>query len=177
MADVPEKERTPVPFHVIINPQLTLGAGMVEHYEGCLSLEGFLADGLGELGEVADVYHQHGGEAGSEEPLGGFGFDTRGRGSGGGAAGRLVKRNRVGTEGDAVAVLDRRRNTDAHAVDETQHQKSGPDARSPITRRFMVNMKIDGLGERSRDQPERAQRNQEKRQYLAKPASPRRKPR
>jgi peptide deformylase len=43
MADVPEKERTPVPFHVIINPQLTLGAGVVEHYEGCLSLEGFQA--------------------------------------------------------------------------------------------------------------------------------------
>jgi peptide deformylase len=43
LADVPEKERTPVPFHVIINPQLTLGAGIVEHYEGCLSLEGFQA--------------------------------------------------------------------------------------------------------------------------------------
>ena len=43
LADVPDKERTPVPFHVIINPQLTLGAGIVEHYEGCLSLEGFQA--------------------------------------------------------------------------------------------------------------------------------------
>jgi peptide deformylase len=41
--DVPEKERKPVPFHVIINPQLTLGAGVVEHYEGCLSLDGFQA--------------------------------------------------------------------------------------------------------------------------------------
>src|ERR1017187_7084999 len=28
LADVPDKERTPVPFHVIINPQLTLGAGI-----------------------------------------------------------------------------------------------------------------------------------------------------
>jgi len=43
MADVPEKERKPVPFHVLINPQLTLGAGIVEHYEGCLSVEGFQA--------------------------------------------------------------------------------------------------------------------------------------
>jgi peptide deformylase len=43
VADVPEKERKPVPFHVLINPQLTLGAGVVEHYEGCLSLDGFQA--------------------------------------------------------------------------------------------------------------------------------------
>ncbi len=43
IADVPEKGRTPVPFHVIINPQLSLGADVIEHYEGCLSLEGFQA--------------------------------------------------------------------------------------------------------------------------------------
>ena len=43
ITNVPEKERKPVPFHVIINPQLTLGAGVVEHYEGCLSLDGFQA--------------------------------------------------------------------------------------------------------------------------------------
>lgn len=43
IADVPDKERKPVPFHVIINPQLTLGAQMVEHHEGCLSLDGFQA--------------------------------------------------------------------------------------------------------------------------------------
>ncbi len=43
VADVPEKERTPVPFHVLINPQLTLGSGVLEHYEGCLSVEGFQA--------------------------------------------------------------------------------------------------------------------------------------
>ena len=43
IADVPEKERKPVPFHVLINPQLTLGAGVIEHYEGCLSLDGFQA--------------------------------------------------------------------------------------------------------------------------------------
>jgi peptide deformylase len=28
---------------LIINPHLTLGAGVVEHYEGCLSLDGFQA--------------------------------------------------------------------------------------------------------------------------------------
>ena len=39
----PEKERTPVPFHVIINPHISLGAGLVEHFEGCLSLDGFQA--------------------------------------------------------------------------------------------------------------------------------------
>jgi peptide deformylase len=43
IADVPEKARKPVPFHVIINPQLTLGPGLVEHYEGCLSVDGFQA--------------------------------------------------------------------------------------------------------------------------------------
>lgn len=43
VADAPEKERTPVPFHVIINPQLTLGAQIIEHYEGCLSIDGFQA--------------------------------------------------------------------------------------------------------------------------------------
>jgi peptide deformylase len=39
-----ERERTPVPFHVIVNPQLTLGDGEeVSFYEGCLSLAGFTA--------------------------------------------------------------------------------------------------------------------------------------
>ena len=39
-----ERERTAVPFHVIVNPKLTLGndAG-VEFFEGCLSLAGFTA--------------------------------------------------------------------------------------------------------------------------------------
>ena len=37
------RERTPVPFHVIVNPTLTLvGDEMVEHYEGCLSFAGFV---------------------------------------------------------------------------------------------------------------------------------------
>jgi peptide deformylase len=37
------QERTPIPFHVIVNPRLTLGAETVEHYEGCLSVDGFSA--------------------------------------------------------------------------------------------------------------------------------------
>ena len=37
------QERKPVPFHVIATPRLTLGEETVEHYEGCLSVEGFQA--------------------------------------------------------------------------------------------------------------------------------------
>jgi peptide deformylase len=38
------REREPVPFHVIINPELKLlGAEPVEFFEGCLSLAGFTA--------------------------------------------------------------------------------------------------------------------------------------
>lgn len=42
-AEVPELERAPVPFHVIINPTLTLGTETVAHAEGCLSVDGFQA--------------------------------------------------------------------------------------------------------------------------------------
>ncbi len=39
-----ERERKPVPFHVVINPQITLeGAADVEFFEGCLSFAGFTA--------------------------------------------------------------------------------------------------------------------------------------
>lgn len=39
-----ERERKPVPFHVIVNPKLTPGEGeQVSFYEGCLSLTGFTA--------------------------------------------------------------------------------------------------------------------------------------
>lgn len=39
-----QRERTPVPFHVIINPILEpAGNAKVEFFEGCLSLEGFTA--------------------------------------------------------------------------------------------------------------------------------------
>jgi peptide deformylase len=39
-----ERERNPVPFHVIINPKLTLiGETQSEFFEGCLSMEGLMA--------------------------------------------------------------------------------------------------------------------------------------
>ncbi|HLJ28261.1 MAG TPA: peptide deformylase [Candidatus Angelobacter sp.] len=39
-----ERERQPVPFHVIVNPKLTLmGEIEVEFFEGCLSLPGYMA--------------------------------------------------------------------------------------------------------------------------------------
>jgi peptide deformylase len=39
-----ERERKPVPFHVLVNPKLTLqGPADVEFFEGCLSLAGFTA--------------------------------------------------------------------------------------------------------------------------------------
>jgi peptide deformylase len=41
---VAERERKPVPFHVLINPKLTLlGSDPVEFFEGCLSVAGFTA--------------------------------------------------------------------------------------------------------------------------------------
>lgn len=41
---VAERERRPVPFHVLINPKLTLsGSKIAEFFEGCLSLAGFTA--------------------------------------------------------------------------------------------------------------------------------------
>lgn len=42
--ELAEKDRRPVPFHVIINPQITFSADeKVIFYEGCLSLAGFSA--------------------------------------------------------------------------------------------------------------------------------------
>ena len=42
--DLEEKERAPVPFHVIINPKIELlGVENVQFFEGCLSLSGFSA--------------------------------------------------------------------------------------------------------------------------------------
>jgi peptide deformylase len=39
-----ERERRPVPFHVLINPKIVSSAGgPVEFFEGCLSVEGFSA--------------------------------------------------------------------------------------------------------------------------------------
>jgi peptide deformylase len=43
-AELEEKERTPVPFHVIINPKIELlGDASIQFFEGCLSLSGFSA--------------------------------------------------------------------------------------------------------------------------------------
>src|ERR1700722_4601915 len=43
-AEMEEKERAPVPFHVIINPKIELvGDASVQFFEGCLSLSGFSA--------------------------------------------------------------------------------------------------------------------------------------
>lgn len=41
VAEVESTERSPVPFHVIINPRLTLGDDRVDFFEGCLSVEGY----------------------------------------------------------------------------------------------------------------------------------------
>jgi peptide deformylase len=41
--ELPETERSPVPFHVIANPRVTLGDERVEFFEGCLSVEGMQA--------------------------------------------------------------------------------------------------------------------------------------
>ena len=42
--DLAERERKPVPFHVIINPKISESSGgQVEFFEGCLSLPGFSA--------------------------------------------------------------------------------------------------------------------------------------
>ena len=49
MQDIPietlkERERQPVPFHVIVNPRITsYGSHVVTFFEGCLSLNGFVA--------------------------------------------------------------------------------------------------------------------------------------
>jgi peptide deformylase len=37
------RERELVPFHVIINPEIELDGESIEFYEGCLSLDGFMA--------------------------------------------------------------------------------------------------------------------------------------
>jgi len=43
-AELAERERAVVPFHVIINPALTLEPGApVEFFEGCLSVDGWMA--------------------------------------------------------------------------------------------------------------------------------------
>jgi peptide deformylase len=43
LATFPETQREPVPFHVIINPKLTMRGAPVEFFEGCLSVDGYQA--------------------------------------------------------------------------------------------------------------------------------------
>lgn len=61
-----ERERRPVPFHVLINPVLTIPTGeTVEFFEGCLSVSGYTAivprarqvhvEGLNEKGEAVVI--------------------------------------------------------------------------------------------------------------------------
>jgi peptide deformylase len=38
-----ERGRVPVPFHVVINPTLTLGSDTATFFEGCLSVAGYSA--------------------------------------------------------------------------------------------------------------------------------------
>src|SRR5437868_1368669 len=43
VGDSEVQERKPVPFHVIASPRISLSEEVIEHYEGCLSVEGFQA--------------------------------------------------------------------------------------------------------------------------------------
>ena len=43
VAELEAAERRPVPFHVIVNPQITLGDEQVDFFEGCLSVDGYQA--------------------------------------------------------------------------------------------------------------------------------------
>jgi peptide deformylase len=53
--------RKPVPFHVIINPVLTIQPGAtIEFYEGCLSLAGFTAIVPRSLEVRVECFDQHG---------------------------------------------------------------------------------------------------------------------
>lgn len=43
-AQLAERRRRPVPFHVLINPRIVASEeGLVEYFEGCLSLTGYMA--------------------------------------------------------------------------------------------------------------------------------------
>jgi peptide deformylase len=68
--ELAEKERKVVPFHVIINPELTLlGDERAEFYEGCLSLSGFSAV-VSRARRVRVVYLDEHGESQSVEASG-----------------------------------------------------------------------------------------------------------
>jgi peptide deformylase len=65
-AELSERERRPVPFHVLVNPRITVtDPTPVEFFEGCLSVEGYVAlvkrsrgvrvDALDENGEPVTI--------------------------------------------------------------------------------------------------------------------------
>ncbi len=68
--EIAEKERRPVQFHVIINPEITLlGDDRADFYEGCLSLSGFSAV-VSRARRVRVAYLNERGEAQSVEASG-----------------------------------------------------------------------------------------------------------
>jgi peptide deformylase len=72
--EVEEKERRPVPFHVIINPQITSsGADTVDFYEGCLSLTGFSAV----VPRARSVHVEYLDERGEPQSVDAFGWYAR----------------------------------------------------------------------------------------------------
>lgn len=56
-----DRERTPVPFHVIVNPRLTMiQRGPAVYFEGCLSLDGFAALVPRAIAVRVDCLNEHG---------------------------------------------------------------------------------------------------------------------
>jgi len=55
-----ERGRRPVPFHVIVNPVLTLDGETAEFFEGCLSVSGFTALVPRTLRATVECLDQHG---------------------------------------------------------------------------------------------------------------------
>jgi peptide deformylase len=65
LATIPQEQlirhnRRPVPFHVIVNPQLTLLGEPIEFFEGCLSVAGFMALVPRAERVRVDCWNQHG---------------------------------------------------------------------------------------------------------------------
>ena len=57
--EVAARERTPVPFHVIINPRIvSYGEQKVEFFEGCLSLAGFMGSVLRSREVVVECFDE-----------------------------------------------------------------------------------------------------------------------
>ncbi len=58
--ELAERHRSPTPFHVIINPTITLAGPTIDFYEGCLSVDGWLALVPRALDVVVDAHDEHG---------------------------------------------------------------------------------------------------------------------